>query len=80
MLRGGRAPGLGEGLEAGSNQRVMIGRSHRTYLPLRVEAPRGTSGAVYLSWAAAVFPHVEQFAEHAVGPRLGNLPEPSVDR
>lgn len=34
----------------------------------------------YLSGGADVLPHVEEFAEHAVGPHLGDLPEPPIDR
>ena len=34
----------------------------------------------YLSGGADVLPHVEESAEHAVGPHLGDLPEPPIDR
>ena len=35
--------------------------------------------APHLSGRAGIPPHVEEFAEHAVGARLGDLPEPPVD-
>lgn len=34
---------------------------------------------LHLCWCIAVSPHVEQFAEHAVGACLGDLPEPAED-
>ena len=33
----------------------------------------------HLSRGAGIPPHVEEFAEHAVGAHLGDLPEPPVD-